>query len=48
MEELISQIGNFGFPIVLSMYLLIRIEGKMEQLSTSIIKLTTVLEKKGQ
>lgn len=48
MEELISQIGNFGFPIVLSMYLLIRIEGKMEQLSTSIIKLTSVLEKKGE
>ncbi|MGL4738598.1 MAG: YvrJ family protein [Cellulosilyticaceae bacterium] len=45
MEELISQIGNFGFPIVLSMYLLVRIEGKMEQLSTSITKLTSVLEK---
>lgn len=46
MEELISQIGNLGFPMVLSMYLLMRIEGKMEQLSTSIIKLTAVLEKK--
>ncbi|MGL4345630.1 MAG: YvrJ family protein [Cellulosilyticaceae bacterium] len=48
MEEILSQIGNFGFPIILSMYLLVRIEGKMEQLSNSIIKLTLVLEKKEQ
>lgn len=47
MEEILVQIGNFGFPIILSMYLLIRIEGKMEQLSNSIITLTSVLEKKG-
>lgn len=45
MEELLSQIGNFGFPIILSMYLLIRIEGKMEGLSISITHLSTVLEK---
>lgn len=45
MEELLSQIGNFGFPIILSMYLLIRIEGKMEVLSNTIAHLSTVLEK---
>ena len=46
MEELLLQIGNVGFPIVLSMYLLIRLEGKMEQLTASISKLTAVLEDK--
>lgn len=44
MDELLMQIGNVGFPIVVSMYLLIRLEGKMEQLSISILKLTAVLE----
>ena len=45
MEELLSQIGNFGFPIILSMYLLVRIEGKIEILSTTITHLSNVLEK---
>lgn len=45
MEDLLSQIGNIGFPIVVSMYLLMRLEGKMEQLTVSISKLTDVLEK---
>ncbi len=45
MEELLVQISNVGFPIVLSMYLLIRIEGKMEELTKSIGKLTEVLDK---
>nr|WP_307990622.1 YvrJ family protein [uncultured Niameybacter sp.] len=40
-----SQIGNFGFPIILSMYLLVRIEAKMENLSTTITHLSNVLEK---
>lgn len=44
MQDLFTQIGNFGFPIILSMYLLVRIEGKMEALTTSITKLSTVLE----
>lgn len=46
MEELINQIGNVGFPIVVSMYLLVRIEGKINDLTRSIDKLTDVLEKK--
>lgn len=46
MNELLEGIGNFGFPIILSMYLLVRIEGKMEQLTQSIQKLTHVLEGK--
>lgn len=46
MEELFMQISNIGFPIVLSMYLLVRIENKMEQLTASIQRLTTVLDEK--
>ncbi len=46
MEELFMQISNIGFPIVLSMYLLVRIENKMEQLTQSIQRLTTVLDEK--
>lgn len=45
MEEILSGIGNFGFPIVLSMYLLIRIEGKMDKLSETITKLGSAIEK---
>lgn len=33
MNEVLTQIGNFGFPIILSMYLLIRIEGTITHLS---------------
>lgn len=46
MEELVAQISNVGFPIVVSMYLLVRIEGKMSDLTRSIDKLTDVLERK--
>ncbi|MEG0579088.1 MAG: YvrJ family protein [Niameybacter sp.] len=48
MDELLSQIGNFGFPIILSMYLLIRIESKMESLSNTIAHLSKVLEKQNE
>ncbi|MHC1749563.1 MAG: YvrJ family protein [Cellulosilyticaceae bacterium] len=44
MNELLVQVGNFGFPVIVSMYLLMRIEGKMEALTTSIMQLTTVLK----
>ena len=46
MEELVTQIANVGFPIVLSMYLLIRIEGKMSELTRSIDQLSEVIQKK--
>ncbi len=46
MEEFLTQISNVGFPIVVSMYLLVRFEGKMEELTKSITKLTDVLDKK--
>ena len=48
MEEILSQIGNFGFPIILSMYLLVRIEGKIETLSSTITQLSNVLQHQDQ
>lgn len=40
MNELWGQIGNFGFPIVVSLYLLVRIENKLDALTTAITKLS--------
>lgn len=48
MNELLNQIGNFGFPIILSMYLLIRIESKIETLAGTITQLSNVLEEHGE
>jgi len=36
MNEFISIIGNVGFPIAVSAYLLIRIEGKINDLNSAI------------
>lgn len=43
MEELFKQIANFGFPIVLSIYLLVRVESKLEKLSESINELSKTI-----
>ena len=39
MNELITPVANVGFPIVLSIYLLVRLEGKIEGLSDSVHEL---------
>lgn len=44
MEELLIQIGNYGFPMVISVYLLIRFEGKIASLTQSIYQLAQVIE----
>ncbi len=36
MEELMPLIANLGFPIVVSLYLLIRVERKIEELAAYI------------
>ncbi|MDR7869638.1 MAG: YvrJ family protein [Tissierellaceae bacterium] len=43
MEEIYSGIANLGFPIAISIYLLVRIEGKLNQLSESIVELSKVI-----
>ncbi|MCI6277452.1 MAG: YvrJ family protein [Clostridium sp.] len=46
MEGLMGTIANLGFPIAVSIYLLTRIEGKLEALTTSINALTQVITQK--
>lgn len=43
MEEIYSGIANLGFPIVISIYLLVRIEGKLNQLTESINQLSKAI-----
>lgn len=45
MEEIYTYIANLGFPITVSIYLLVRIEGKLENLSMSIQELTKVIDR---
>jgi hypothetical protein len=44
-EELIPLIANIGFPVVVSLYLLTRIEKKLDQLSASIKELSSTVAK---
>ena len=46
MEEFAKIVANVGFPIAVAAYLLIRIEGKLDNLSTSINQLSTILSVK--
>ncbi|WP_066896284.1 YvrJ family protein [Clostridium nigeriense] len=43
MKELVDLISNIGFPIAISLYLLIRIEGKLESLTHSINNLSQTI-----
>ncbi|MDO5690643.1 MAG: YvrJ family protein [Tissierellia bacterium] len=43
MEVILQSISNLGFPIALSVYLLVRLEGKMEELTGSIHELTSAI-----
>ncbi|MDW5298667.1 MAG: YvrJ family protein [Sedimentibacter sp.] len=44
MEDLLNLVGNFGFPIAVTAYLLVRIESKLTQLTESIHELTTAIK----
>lgn len=43
MDDFLKMVSNLGFPIAVATYLLIRIEGKLDNLSTSINQLATIL-----
>jgi len=43
MEDFLKAVADVGFPIAVTAYLLIRIEGKLDNLSASINKLSTIL-----
>lgn len=44
--DLITLIGNMGFPIAITAYLLIRLEKQLNNLSVSINKLNTIVSVK--
>ncbi len=44
MDELVAQVANVGFPIAVSIYLLVRVEAKIESLTASIYELAKVIE----
>ena len=44
-NDLLNMIGNVGFPIAVSVYLLVRLEGKLEVLTQSINNLSNVINK---
>jgi hypothetical protein len=46
MEQLMAYAANYGFPMVVSIYLLVRIEGRLEQLATSISDLAKIIAEK--
>lgn len=44
MDTIVTLIGNVGFPIAVSIYLLVRIEAKLETLTTSINGLSSAID----
>ncbi len=46
LNELVNLIGNVGFPVAVSAYLLIRLEKQITILTSSINKLNTIISTK--
>ncbi|MDU1980188.1 MAG: YvrJ family protein [Clostridium sp.] len=46
LNELVNLIGNVGFPVAVSTYLLIRLEKQITTLTSSINKLNTIISTK--
>lgn len=44
-DSLVSLISNVGFPIAVCAYLMLRFEGKLENLNKSIVNLTVIIAK---
>ena len=45
-KELISLMGNLGFPVAITAYLLVRLEKQINSLASSINKLNTIISAK--
>lgn len=43
-EDIFTQIANFGFPMVLSIFLLVRMEGELRKLTEVISDLNTTVK----
>lgn len=46
MQDILSAIGNVGFPMAVTAFLLVRIEAKLGQLNDSILLLTRTIAQK--
>ena len=44
MEEILTAIANYGFPIIIAVYLLVRMEQKLETLERAINDLNKNIE----
>jgi hypothetical protein len=42
-EEIWVQVGNYGFPMLVAIYLLVRVERKLDALTVAITRLEQVL-----
>jgi len=47
MEGVVAVIANLGFPIAISVFLLVRVEGRMEKLTDSINELSKAIAAMG-
>jgi hypothetical protein len=45
MDDILKSIGQYGFPMVVSIYLLIRFESKIDSLTMSIESMNTIISK---
>lgn len=45
MEEIYNSVANVGFPIAITFYLLVRVEGKLDKLSSCISDLKLSIDK---
>ena len=45
-DRLLSAAADYGFPMLVSSYLLVRMEGRIEKLSANIESLTSVLQER--
>ncbi|BBB91684.1 MAG TPA: YvrJ family protein [Methylomusa anaerophila] len=43
MEQLLSYMSGYGFPMVVAAFLLVRMEGRLEKLTASISDLTKII-----
>ncbi|RLC79712.1 MAG: YvrJ family protein [Chloroflexi bacterium] len=44
-HELIQMVGNVGFPIAVAVYLLLRVEKRLEELKNAVLDLKLAIEK---
>jgi len=45
MEEMLIQVGNYGFPMIVAIYLLVRIEKKLDNLTQAIARLSEAISR---